>query len=114
MSKKNNNRIGVVYSTNTDFNYDEENDEEQETLPNAEQMLRVSIDRKQRKGKEVTLVAGFVGTEEDLKDLAKVLKSTCGVGGTAKDGDILIQGNFRDKIMDRLNSLGYKTKRVGG
>lgn len=114
MSKKNNNRIGVVYSTNTDFNYDEENDEEQETLPNAEQMLRVSIDRKQRKGKEVTLVAGFVGTEEDLKDLAKVLKSTCGVGGTAKDGDILIQGNFRDKIMDKLNSLGYKTKRVGG
>lgn len=114
MSKKNNNRIGVVYSTNTDFNYDEENDEEQETLPNGEQMLRVSIDRKQRKGKEVTLVAGFVGTEDDLKDLAKVLKSTCGVGGTAKDGDILIQGNFRDKIMDRLNSLGYKTKRVGG
>lgn len=114
MSKKNNNRIGVVYSTNTDFNYDEENDEEQETLPNAEQMLSVSIDRKQRKGKEVTLVAGFVGTEDDLKDLAKVLKSTCGVGGTAKDGDILIQGNFRDKIMDKLNSLGYKTKRVGG
>ena len=114
MSKKNNNRIGVVYSTNTDFNYDEENDEEQETLPNGEQMLRVSIDRKQRKGKEVTLVAGFVGTEEVLKDLAKVLKSTCGVGGTAKDGDILIQGNFRDKIMDKLNSLGYKTKRVGG
>lgn len=107
------NKKNIVYSTNPDFEYDDE-EQELETLPPEEQLLYVSIDRKKRKGKEVTLIEGFEGTDDDLKTLAKVLKSSCGVGGTAKDGEILIQGNFRDKIMDILAEKGYKTKRKGG
>lgn len=107
-------RINVVYSTGNNFDYEYEQDEEQETLPPNEQLLRVLIDRKQRKGKAVTLIEGFVGAEEDLKDLGKTLKSKCGVGGSAKDGEILIQGEVRDKVITVLNDLGYKTKRVGG
>lgn len=114
MGKKDKNRSGVVYSTNPDFDYDDNEFEEEETLPNSEQLLYVSIDRKQRKGKEVTLIEGFVGTQDDLKELAKQLKSSCGVGGTAKDGEILIQGNFRDKVIQVLEKEGYKTKRKGG
>lgn len=110
MAKKKKN---IVYSTNPDFEYEEE-ENELETLPPEEQLLYVSIDRKKRKGKEVTLIEGFEGTDDDLKTLAKVLKSSCGVGGTVKDGEILIQGNFRDKIMDILAEKGYKTKRKGG
>lgn len=104
----------VVYSTNPDFEYDYEENHEDETLEPGDQLLYVSIDRKQRKGKEVTLIEGFVGTNEDLKDLAKSLKSQCGVGGTAKDGEIIIQGNFRDKVCSILEKEGYKTKRKGG
>ncbi|MBW7868689.1 MAG: translation initiation factor [Brumimicrobium sp.] len=105
----------VVYSTNPNFNYEKEEEyEEEETLPAKEQLLYVSIDRKQRNGKEVTLIEGFVGTENDLKSLAKDLKSACGVGGTVKDGDILVQGNFRDKIIEILTKKGYPTKRKGG
>lgn len=107
------NKKNIVYSTNPDFEYDDE-EQELETLPPEEQLLYVSIDRKKRKGKEVSLIEGFEGTDDDLKTLAKVLKSSCGVGGTAKDGEILIQGNFRDKIMDILAEKGYKTKRKGG
>lgn len=107
------NKKNIVYSTNPDFEYDDE-EQELETLPPEEQLLYVSIDRKKRKGKEVTLIEGFEGTDDDLKTLAKVLKSSCGVGGTAKDGEILIQGDFRDKIMDILAEKGYKTKRKGG
>lgn len=115
MSKKNKGRGGgFVFSTNPDFEFEDDDNLEEETLPNEEQLLYVSIDRKKRKGKEVTLIEGFVGTEEDLKDLAKQLKSACGVGGTAKDGEILIQGNFRDKIIEMLKNLKYKTKRKGG
>lgn len=110
MAKKKKN---IVYSTNPDFEYEEE-ENELEKLPPEEQLLYVSIDRKKLKGKEVTLIEGFEGTDDDLKTLAKVLKSSCGVGGTAKDGEILIQGNFRDKIMDILAEKGYKTKRKGG
>lgn len=113
MAKNKKKRIHVVYSTNPDFGFDVEKDEE-ETLPNNEQMLRVLIDRKQRKGKEVTLIEGFVGTEEDLKDLGKWLKQKCGGGGSVKDGEILVQGNHRDKIMDLLKKEGYQVKRVGG
>ncbi len=112
MSKKN--RQNVVYSTNPDFNYDYEEEEVEETLDPQDQLLYVSIDRKQRGGKEVTLVEGFVGTEDDLKDLAKMLKSKCGVGGNAKDGNILVQGKFKDKVADLLEKEGYKVKKKGG
>lgn len=107
-------RLGVVFSTNPDFGYEHEEEEEQDTLPPNKQDLRVSIDRKQRKGKAVTLVTGFVGTDDDLKDLAKMLKSKCGVGGTAKDGEILIQGEFAEKVVELLKKEGYKVKRSGG
>lgn len=107
-------RVDVVYSTNPNFDYGYDAEENQETLPNEEQLLYVSIDRKKRKGKEVTLIEGFVGTDEDLKALGKMLKSSCGVGGTVKEGEIMIQGNFRDKIISILEKHGYKTKRKGG
>lgn len=112
MAKKKKNRVGVMYSTNPDFEYEEYNDE-QETLPNAEQLLYVSIDRKQRKGKSVSLVEGFVGSAEDLKQLAKQLKTLCGVGGTAKNNQIIIQGDFKEKIVDFLVKEGYKAKKKG-
>lgn len=114
MSKKNKNLVNVVYSTNPNFQYEQEEQEEQETLPNQQQKLYVSIDKKQRAGKEVTLIEGFVGLEEDLKDLGKMLKSKCGVGGTVKDGEIIIQGNFRDKVIELLKKEGYQTVRKGG
>lgn len=107
-------KLNIVYSTNPDFHYQYEEEEEVETLPNGQQKLYVSIDRKQRAGKEVTLVEGFVGKEEDLKDLGKLLKNKCGVGGTVKDNEILIQGNFRDKIFDILVKEGYQVKKKGG
>lgn len=114
MSKKNKGRVNVVYSTNPNFSYQEEQQEEQETLAPQFQKLYVSLDKKQRAGKEVTLVEGFIGTEEDLKDLGKILKSKCGVGGTVKDGEIIIQGNFRDKIIELLQKEGFQVKRKGG
>ena len=114
MAKKKKERINVVYSTNPDFGYEYDEDEEVETLEPNKQLLYVSIDKKSRAGKEVTLIEGFVGNEDDLKELGKLLKSKCVVGGSAKDGEILIQGNFRDKIINILESEGYKTKRKGG
>jgi len=101
-------RLNIVYSTNKDFEYEFDNEEEQETLPPEKQKLKVSIDRKKRKGKSVTLVDGFVGTENDLKELAKLLKTKCGVGGSAKNGEIIIQGEFIQKIKDILKAEGYK------
>ena len=107
-------RLNVVYSTNPDFKYETDEDEEAETLEPSRQNLKVSIDRKQRAGKSVTLVQGFVGTDDDLKELAKMLKSKCGVGGSAKDGEILIQGEFKQKVYDLLLQAGYKAKMSGG
>ena len=107
-------RLNVVYSTNPDFQFEYEEDEQPDTLPVNQQNLYVSIDRKQRGGKEVTLIEGFIGSEDDLKDLGKMVKQKCGVGGTAKDGEILIQGNFRDKVCTLLEKEGYQVKRKGG
>lgn len=104
-------RLGVVYSTNPDFRYEEESLEQEETLPPERQKLLVAIDRRNRGGKQVTLVTGFVGTDEDLAALGKTLKVKCGVGGTAKNGEITIQGDFREKVTDLLNSMGYKARR---
>lgn len=100
-------RLNIVYSTNRDFEYESYNEEEEETLPKEQQKLRVSIEKKGRGGKTVTLIKGFVGTEDDLKELAKSLKSQCGVGGTAKEGEIIIQGEFKQRIIDILKAKGY-------
>lgn len=102
----------MVFSTDPDFSYDDNNDQE-ETLEPGKQKLYVSIDRKQRKGKEVTLVEGFIGTEDDLKELGKTLKSKCGAGGSVKDGAILVQGNFKQKVADLLKDMGYVVKLKG-
>lgn len=104
-------RLGVVYSTNPDFAYTEAGDAEAETLAPSRQRLIVAIDRRQRAGKQVTLVKGFVGSEEDLRALGKTLKTRLGVGGTAKDGEITIQGDLRDKVTALLVGLGYNAKR---
>ena len=104
-------RLGVVYSTNPDFRYEEAVAAEETTLEPSRQRLTVRIDRRQRAGKQVTLVEGFRGTQEDLAALAKTLKVKCGVGGSAKDGEITIQGDLRDKVTALLQSMGYNAKR---
>jgi len=104
-------RLGVVYSTNPDFNYQQEQDSEADTPDSSKQRLIVRIDRRQRAGKQVTLIEGFVGKSEDLAALAKTLKTKCGVGGTAKDGEITIQGDLRDKVVALLLGMGYNAKR---
>ena len=106
---------GVVYSTAEDFNYSPFGElAAEETLPNQQQQLRVGLDRKSRKGKVVTIVEGFKGQESDLEALAKRLKQKCGVGGGAKDGVILIQGDFKQKLIDLLSADNYKVKGFGG
>ena len=105
-------RLGVVYSTNPEFTYEEETEgAQEETLPPNRQRLLVGIDRRNRGGKQVTLVTGFTGTDEDLKALGKTLKIKCGVGGSAKDGEITVQGDWRDKVVALLQELGYNAKR---
>ena len=113
MSKKKSNK-GFFFSTDPDFEFDD-HDEEMETLEPKQQKLRVFLDKKKRKGKEVTLVTGFEGSDDDLKTLGKFLKSKCGVGGSVKDGEIIIQGNNREKVVELLLKDGYsKTKKSGG
>ena len=107
-------RLGTVYSTNPDFQYETNAESESQTLPPQQQNIRVQLDRKQRNGKSVTLVTGFIGLEDDLKALAKMLKTKCGVGGSVKDGEILIQGDFCNKIIEILKADNYKVKRIGG
>ena len=106
-------RLGMVYSTNPDFQYTTDEVEEEATLAPDEQNLRVWLDRKHRGGKTVTLVKGFVGTEADLTELGRMLKSKCGVGGSAKDGEIIVQGDHRDRVVDLLTQAGYKCKKAG-
>ncbi|MGC8823831.1 MAG: translation initiation factor [Bacteroidales bacterium] len=113
-SKKNKLREGIVYSTRPDFQYEYQQEEETETLPPQQQLLYVSRDRKQRAGKVVTLITGFVGKTDDIEKLGKMLKTRCGVGGTVKEGEILIQGDFVEKIMQLLTAQGYKVKQKGG
>jgi translation initiation factor 1 len=107
-------RLGMVYSTNPDFEFETGEDQEETTLSPKQQRLYVSLDKKNRKGKKVTLIEGFRGSSEDLKLLAKELKSKCGVGGSVGQGQILIQGDFRDRILDLLKEKGYQVKRSGG
>lgn len=114
MSKKDKNRINVVYSTNPDFQYETNSEDENVSIPPQQQQLRVMLDKKQRAGKAVTLVTGFKGPKDDLEALGKTLKTKCGVGGTVKDGEILIQGDFCEKIVQLLTAAGYKAKRSGG
>ncbi|MCR9013278.1 translation initiation factor [Gabonibacter chumensis] len=103
-------KINVVYSTDPDFQYEYNEETEAETLVPEKQNLRVSLDSKQRKGKIVTLVQGFIGTENDLKELAKLLKNKCGVGGSVKDGEIIIQGELKEKILTILKDNNYRAK----
>ncbi len=108
MSKKK--AVGVVYSTNPDFQYQYDEEQEAETLPTAKQKLRVQIDRHHRGGKVVTLVTGFVGTDDDLQELGRLLKNKCGVGGSAKDGEIIVQGEHLEKVKQILTAEGYNVR----
>jgi translation initiation factor 1 len=113
MSNKNKNRNGVVYSTDTHFKYEENDSEPTQTLAPHQQQLKIFLDRKGG-GKMVSRVTGFIGSNQDLNLLSTSLKKHCGVGGSAKDGEVLIQGDFRDKLLGYLTQLGYKSKKAGG
>lgn len=110
MKNEKKNRINIVYSTNPDFNYEYSQQAEAITLPPNKQNLRVTLDSKQRKGKTVTLIQGFIGQEDDLKELAKLLKNKCGVGGSVKDGEIIIQGEVKEKVLAILRDNHYRAK----
>ena len=105
-------RVNVVYSTNPDFNYQTNNQEEAATLPPAKQNLKIQLDKKARAGKQVTLITGFAGKSDDLETLSKLLKNLCGSGGSAKDGEVIIQGDHRDKILKYFTEKGYRAKTI--
>ena len=104
--------LNIVYSTNPDYHFENDESNEEETLSKEKQLLRIVLDKKQRRGKAVSLVTGFVGTEEDLNDLGKMLKVKCGVGGSVKDSEIIVQGDMRNKVLTILHKEGYKKSRV--
>lgn len=104
--------LNIVYSTNPDYHYEQDETSEEETIAKEKQLLRIQLDTKRRRGKAVTLVTGFVGTDEDLNDLGKMLKVKCGVGGSVKDGEIIVQGDVRNKVLTILQKEGYKKTRV--
>lgn len=101
-----------MYSTNPDYNYNTDNVEEEDTLPKEKQLLRISLDKRNRGGKAVTLVTNFRGMTADLEALGKMLKVKCGVGGSAKDGEIIVQGDLRPKVLDILQKEGYIKSRI--
>ena len=105
-------RLNIVYSTNPDFQYNYGEKEEATTLPKDKQLLRISLDKRNRGGKKVTLITGFTGNEEDLQELGKFLKMKCGVGGAVKDGEIIIQGDFRSRILEILHKEGYLKSKI--
>lgn len=105
-------RLNIVYSTNPDFSYNSGEEDEPETIIPEKQMLRIQLDKRNRNGKSVTLITGFIGMEDDLKELGKTLKTKCGVGGSSKDGEILIQGDFRKKVLEILQKEGYTKARI--
>lgn len=114
MAKDWKDRLGVVYSTNPEFSFVRNEEDTIETLPPRQQNLLVQLDRKKRKGKVVTLITGFAGSEEDMKTLGRDLKIKCGTGGSVSEGEILIQGDFAEKIIQFLQAEHYKVKRAGG
>lgn len=103
-------RLGIVYSTDSEFNYEGKDKPGEDTLPPEKQKLIISLDKKQRRGKSVSLITGFVGSKEDLEELGKNLKKKCGTGGSAKEGEIIIQGDFRERLKELLEKEGYKIK----
>jgi len=105
-------RLGVTYSTKPDYSYQYQDETEEAILPKEKQLLRISLDKRNRGGKTVTLITGFRGTNENLATLGKLLKTKCGVGGTAKDGEIVVQGDFRQKILEILLKEGYVKSRI--
>lgn len=105
-------RLDIVYSTNPDYHYNKEDEGVTDTLPKEKQLLRVSLDKRNRKGKAVTLITGFAGTDDDLQELGKLLKMKCGVGGSAKEGEIIVQGDHRAKVLDILQKEGYAKSRI--
>ena len=105
-------KLDIVYSTNPDYHFNDDSDNNIETLAEGKQQLRISLDKRNRKGKSVTLITGFSGNKEDLITLGKLLKTKCGVGGSTKDGDIIIQGDHRNKVLDILQKEGYVKSRI--